>query len=49
MTADRQLYTWGKGYGGCLGQGHDEDVPVPAVVNALVGRKVTQVSPRLKS
>ncbi|XP_024133922.1 E3 ubiquitin-protein ligase HERC2 isoform X2 [Oryzias melastigma] len=44
ITADGELYTWGRGNYGRLGHGSSEDVTTPMLVTALKGQKVVDVS-----
>ncbi|XP_037324635.2 E3 ubiquitin-protein ligase HERC2 [Pungitius pungitius] len=44
ITADGELYTWGRGNYGRLGHGSSEDQTTPMLVTALKGLKVTDVA-----
>ncbi|RVE74076.1 hypothetical protein OJAV_G00037550 [Oryzias javanicus] len=44
ITADGELYTWGRGNYGRLGHGSSEDVTTPMLVTALKGQKVVDVA-----
>ena len=44
ITANGQLYTWGKGRYGRLGHGDSEDQLKPKLVEELVGYKVIDVA-----
>ncbi|XP_041440166.1 E3 ubiquitin-protein ligase HERC2 isoform X2 [Xenopus laevis] len=44
ITADGELYTWGRGNYGRLGHGSSEDQTVPMLVTGLKGLKVVDVS-----
>ncbi|XP_023810269.2 E3 ubiquitin-protein ligase HERC2 isoform X5 [Oryzias latipes] len=44
VTADGELYTWGRGNYGRLGHGSSEDVTTPMLVTALKGQKVVDVA-----
>ncbi|XP_045543165.1 E3 ubiquitin-protein ligase HERC2 isoform X2 [Salmo salar] len=44
ITADGELYTWGRGNYGRLGHGSSEDQHVPMLVTALKGLKVLDVA-----
>ncbi|XP_043927990.1 E3 ubiquitin-protein ligase HERC2 [Protopterus annectens] len=44
VSADGELYTWGRGNYGRLGHGSSEDQTVPMLVSGLMGLKVIDVS-----
>uniref|UniRef100_UPI00358FCF6D E3 ubiquitin-protein ligase HERC2 n=1 Tax=Myxine glutinosa TaxID=7769 RepID=UPI00358FCF6D len=44
VTADGELYTWGRGSYGRLGHGDSEDVDTPTIVAALKGLRVIDVA-----
>uniref|UniRef100_A0A8C4NJF8 HECT-type E3 ubiquitin transferase n=1 Tax=Eptatretus burgeri TaxID=7764 RepID=A0A8C4NJF8_EPTBU len=44
VTADGELYTWGRGSYGRLGHGDSEDVETPMIVAALKGLRVIDVA-----
>ncbi|XP_072258440.1 E3 ubiquitin-protein ligase HERC2 [Pyxicephalus adspersus] len=44
ITADGELYTWGRGNYGRLGHGSSEDQTIPMLVTGLKGLKVVDVS-----
>ena len=44
VTAEGELWTWGRGHYGRLGQGNAEDCPAPGLVAALLGQRVVDVA-----
>ena len=44
ISEDGSVFSWGSGYGGCLGQGHLRDRFTPLRIAALHGKDVMEIA-----